>query len=137
MTEPLRVPGEMAQPVKDHLAATLPPILGAAHPVTVSLGVPADWTAAQSKPHIGVFDDGGALQWPILARPRLRLVVWSNSRSESRFIAGRCLGVLLTHRIPGVANVIGPTALIDGRDPHNQALTAEFYATVLVRTVAL
>ena len=135
MTAPLRVPGEMAQPIKDYLAANLPGLLPSDQ-FTVSLGVPANWTE-QSKPHIGVFDDNGPLAWPIVAKHRLRLVVWAGDRTVARRIAGRCAGVILAHRIPGIANVIDPSTLTDGRDPHNGGTTAEWYATVRVRTVAV
>jgi hypothetical protein len=136
VTTPLRVPGEMAQPIKDHLAAVLPGLAGVPA-VSVSLGVPRDWTPTKSNPHIGVFDDSGPMQWPIVASHRLRVVVWSNSRTLSRLIAGRCLGVVLAQKIAGIANVIDPSTLTDGRDPINTGTTAEFYATVRVRTVAV
>ena len=134
MTAPLRVPGEMAQPIKDYLAATLPGLLS--EPVTVSLGLPSNWTE-QSTPHVGVFDDSGPMSWPIMSSNRLRLVVWAGDRTVARRIAGRCAGVILTHRIPGIANVIDPSTLTDGRDPNNGGTTAEWYATVRVRTVAV
>ena len=56
---------------------------------------------------------------------------------NSAIKGGRCLGVVLAQKIAGIANVIDPSTLTDGRDPINTGTTAEFYATVRVRTVAV
>lgn len=131
--KPLRVPGDGAKAAKAHLASVLGGLLGDVEP-TVSLGLPDEWTP-DSPPHVGVFDDGGPLRWPVYTKPRLRLTVWADGRDRLREVAGMCLGVLLAHRIEGLAVVNDPTPLIEnGSRDANGALVASFTVAAIVRT---
>lgn len=131
----LRAPGDSAARVQEYLSETLPSL--AIEPVVVTLGLPDDQWSPKSIPHIGIFDDGGASQWPVASSPLLRVTVWSNGRTRSRAVAGWVMGVLLARRIPGVANVREPSTLLDARDPKNKGLTASFTVRTTVRTSAL
>lgn len=131
----LRAPGDSALAAQRFLAAKLPSLN--LEPVAVSLGVPDDKWSPQSKPVVGIFDDGGPTGWPVATSPLLRVTVWSNGRSRSRHIAGWVMGVLLAHPIPGIASVREPSSLLDARDPKNKGLMASFTVRTTVRTTAL
>lgn len=133
--KPFRTPGDGAKAAKAHLAAVLPGLVAAPAP-TVALTFPTSWTTG-SAPAIGVFDDGGPQVWPVVTKPRIRVTVWADGRDRARSIAGVCMGVLLSHRIDGLAAVTDPTAILEDRDPSTGALTASFTVSATVRTVAL
>ncbi|MFC9769637.1 hypothetical protein [Rhodococcus jostii] len=133
--KPLRIPGDPARAVKDHLATTVPPLLTGIDP-TFGLSLPGDWTP-KSTAHVGVFDDTGPAVWPVATRPLLRVTVWSSGRTRSREIAGLCLGILLAQQVPGVASVRDPSSILDARDSHNDGVMASFAVRVTARTHAL
>lgn len=124
-----------AKSAKDYLAETMPGLLGITG-LTVGLVVPDNWTS-KSKPHIGVFDDGGPSRWPVSNRPVLRVTVWANGRTLAREISGACMGALLAQPIPGIANVREPSSILDARDPHNGGLMASFTVRTSVRTLPI
>lgn len=124
-----RVPAEVAVPVKDYLKAKLAVLRPG---VTSGIGVPSNWTP-QSPTHVGVFDDSGPAQWPIVTSPQIRVTVWSSGRTTSRELAGLCLGLLL-EGVPGLVVVKKPTSIIDARDPQNLGLMASFTVPTKART---
>jgi hypothetical protein len=132
--KPLRTPADGALAAKDYLATALPPLTSGTDP-TVGLNLPDDWTPA-SAPRVVVFDDGGPEFWPVATAPRLRITVWSNSRTTSRSIAGLAMGILLSHRIPRLSTVTDPTSILDARDSNNRGLMASFTVATTVRTNA-
>ncbi|MFH5209270.1 hypothetical protein ACHIPZ_13850 [Antrihabitans sp. NCIMB 15449] len=134
--KPFRVPGDPARAAKDHFTSVLPGLVSGTDP-TVGLTVPSGWDKETSPAHVGVFDDGGPSVWPITTTPRLRVTVWSNSRTRSREIAGLCVGVLLAHRIPGIAAVTDPSSILDARDPDNGGHMASITVDAVARTLAV
>ncbi|WP_280224932.1 hypothetical protein [Nocardia farcinica] len=132
---PLRVPSDPARIAKDHLAAVVPALVDGAAP-SFGLILPPDWTIEHA-PAVVVFDDSGPVLWPVTTAPTLRVTVWSDSRSRSRLIAGRCLGVLLTHRISGIASITDPTGLVEDTDDHNRGRMASFTVRAITRTLAV
>ncbi|QIS00989.1 hypothetical protein F5X71_00385 [Nocardia brasiliensis] len=135
MSKPLRLPGDPARAIKDYLAAVLPGLVVAPAP-TVGMVLPAAWKPA-SPPAVVVFDDGGPVRWPVTTAPTVRVTVWANGRDRSRAIAGRCLGVLLSHRIPGVATITQPSSLLEALDSNNSGVMTSFTVRALARTLAL
>ncbi|MEU0871649.1 hypothetical protein [Nocardia brasiliensis] len=133
--KPFRVPADPAKIAKDYLAGVLPALVSPLAP-TFGLAIPADWTSADA-PVVAVFDDSGPMAWPVSTSPILRLTVWSAGRDRSRRIAGACLGVLLAHRIPGIASITDPTNLVEDIDPHNQAVMCSFTVRAVARTLAV
>ncbi|MCQ4119884.1 hypothetical protein [Rhodococcus tibetensis] len=132
--KPVRTPGHPALYAKDYLKTALPALT--AVQFTAGLAVPDQWTP-HSKPHIGVFDDGGPTRWPVATRPVLRVTVWSVSETQSRDLAGLCMGVLLAHKIPGIAHVREPSSILAARDPKNDGLMASFTVRTTVRTLSV
>ncbi|MHA4848769.1 hypothetical protein L1080_004375 [Rhodococcus sp. MSC1_016] len=132
----LRMPADPAGRVKAYLLVTLPTLIGEVH--TVSVGGPGeDWDVDTSPPHVGIFNDGGPSRWPVATRPLLRVTAWSDGRTRSWDLAGLCMGVLLAHRIPGIANVREPSSILDDRDPKNDGLMASFTVRTTVRTLSV
>lgn len=131
MTEPIRVAADPALLVKDFLKSNLPELTG--KQLTVALNLPSEWTTS-SLPHVGVFDDGGPVQWPIVTSPLLRLTVWSNSRTISREIAATAQGVVMVRTIPGIANIIDPSSILEAKDSQNGGLMASFTVRSIART---
>lgn len=129
-----RTPAQPALLAKDYLKTALPALT--AVQFTAGLGLPDDWTP-KSKPHIGVFDDGGVASWPVSTRPVLRVTAWSDSETKSRTLAGLCVSILLAHSIPGIANVRQPSSILADRDPHNGGLMASFTVRTSVRTLPI
>ncbi|MFD3431156.1 hypothetical protein [Nocardia fluminea] len=134
MSKPYRLPGDPAKAIKDHLASVLPGLVSAPAP-TVGMGLPSSWSTA-SPPAVVVFDDTGPVQWPVTTSPTIRVTVWANGRDRSRTIAGRCLGVLLAHRVPGVSTITQPTSLLEAVDGNNNGLMCSFTVRALARTTA-
>lgn len=130
----VRTPAHPAITVKDYLKSALPALTS--EQFTAGLGLPSNWTP-KSKPHIGVFDDGGVTKWPVATRPVLRVTVWSDGESMSRTLAGLCMRVLLAQSIPGIANVREPSSILDARDPQNGGLMASFTVRTSVRTLPI
>ncbi|WP_054812104.1 hypothetical protein [Nocardia arizonensis] len=133
--KPFRTPADPAKVAKDYLAGVVPGLVAAPAP-TFGLVVPPDWTPDDA-PRVVVFDDGGPTVWPAATSPSLRVTVWSAGRDRSRRIAGVCLGVLLAHRIPGIAAVTDPTGLVEDIDPNNRGVMASFTVRALARTLAV
>lgn len=135
--KPLRLPGDPAKLAKNHLAATLPALVGATHlPIgsTFGMALPPGWTT-KSPPALVVFDDGGGHRWPVTTRPTLRVTVWADGRDRSRAIAGAALAVLLSHRIDGIATITDPSGLLEARDSNNAGLMCSFTVRAQSRTV--
>lgn len=131
MTQPLRFPADPMHPFVDFLTEQKA-IHGGA---SVGAGLPDSWKPGRPA-HVGIFDDSGTIRWPIETRPTMRITVWASGRDEAVRIAGRCLGLVLTHRIPGVASVLPSTSIIDDRDPHNSGIMASFTVRTRMRTIA-
>ncbi|SUA72659.1 Uncharacterised protein [Nocardia otitidiscaviarum] len=132
--KPLRTPADPAKTIKDYLAAVVPGLVDAPAP-EFGMTLRADWKPT-SAPAVAVFDDGGPNRWPVATAPTIRITVWSNGRDRSRQIAGVCLGVLLSHRVPGVATITQPTALLEAVDSHNTGRMCSFTVRALARTLA-
>lgn len=135
MAESLRVLGDPARAVKDFLAAALPPVVSGVDP-SVGLVLPSDWTV-KSVPHVGVFDDGGPVLWPVVASSRVRVTVWASGRSRAREIASLAMGLVLVRRVPGVAVVRDPSSILDAFDEHNGGQMASFTVQAKARTIAV
>lgn len=133
--KPLRAPADPARVAKDYLSTVIPALVGPTAP-TFGMVVPVSWTPT-SAPLVVVFDDSGPVVWPVTTSPLLRVTVWSSGRDRSRRIAGVCLGVLLAHRIPGIATVTHPTLLVEDTDPNNQGSMCSFSVRAQARTLAL
>ncbi|RAL31153.1 hypothetical protein [Rhodococcus sp. AQ5-07] len=133
-----RVPADAAVPVKDFLQVQLAVSEPGVH---VALSLDDDWVpetnGVASTPAVVVFDDSGPMKWPISTHPQIRITVWSNSRTRSRTIAGKCLGWLLALHVPGVAYISAGTTLIDDLDPQNGGRMASFTVNTTVRTLPL
>ena len=132
--KPYRLPGDPARAIKDYLASVLPPLVAAPAP-TLGMVLPSSWSTS-SPPAVVVFDDSGPVQWPVTTAPTVRVTVWANGRDRSRAIAGRCLGVLLAHRVPGVATITEPTGLLEAVDENNHGVMTSFTVRALARTIA-
>ncbi|WP_280335479.1 hypothetical protein [Nocardia wallacei] len=133
--KPLRRPADPAKTAKNYLAAVLPGLVGAPVP-TFGMVLPKTWTTA-SVPAVVVFDDGGPSTWPVSTRPTVRVTVWADGRDRARTIAGAALGVLLAHRIPGIAAITNPTGLLEAVDSNNGGITASFTVSATARTLAV
>lgn len=132
--KPYRVPADPAKVAKNYLAANLPPLVAAPTP-TFGVVLPSGWTKS-SPPALVVFDDGGSHRWPMTTRPTVRVTVWAAGRDRAREIASRAFGVLLSHRIPGIATITNPTGLLEAIDPNNGGVTVSFTVTAQARTLA-
>lgn len=133
MTRPdeLRTPGLLIRPIIDFLDGHQSKFgVG----VTIGHGLIEKWTTSSS-PHIAVFDDSGPMKWPIVTEPQLRITVWADGYDEARRICGLCLGLVLTHRIPGIAQVLPGASLLDSRDSRTGGQMVSFTARTRIRTV--
>lgn len=133
MTEPIRRPGDGAKQVKNFLLANSGLFT---EPVTFALNVPREWQPETSPPHVGIFDDGGGTDWPIVTRPILRVTVWSDGRDRSRDVAGLCMGIMLGRTIKGI-RFTDPSSILEAFDSHNRGRMASFTVQATVRTVAV
>lgn len=133
MTEQLRTPGQLIRPIVEFYDEHQP-TFGAG--VTVGHGLLEGWTTAHP-PHVGVFDDSGPMDWPITTQPQLRVTVWAAGYDEARRIAGLCLGLVLTQRIPGIAQVLPGASLLDARDSRTGGQMVSFTARTRIRTVTV
>ena len=94
-----------------------------------------DWALGDA-PELVVFDDSGPLdQWPVVTRPTIRVTTWTTGRDVT--IVNRVLGLMLCTPIPGIAQVLPGTAVIETRDSKTGADLASFTVRTRVRTVAL
>ncbi|MGV9666935.1 hypothetical protein [Nocardia niigatensis] len=131
--KPLRIPGDPAKAIKNHLAAVLPSKVAAPAP-TVGLVLPAAWTT-KSPPAVVVFDDGGPNAWPVSTRPTIRVTVWADGRDRSRSIAAAALALLAAGEVPDVATITEPSGLLEARDSNNSAILASFTVRAQSRTL--
>ncbi|GAB4582622.1 hypothetical protein [Nocardia sp. IFM 10818] len=131
--KPARLPADPAKAIKNYLAATVPPLVAAPAP-TFGMVLPANWTT-QTAPAVVVFDDSGPTRWPVTTRPLIRITVWANGRDRSLAIAGAALSVVMAHRIPGVATISEPSALLEARDSTNSGILASFTVRAQARTL--
>ncbi|MGB3946129.1 MAG: hypothetical protein WBK76_04825 [Candidatus Saccharimonadales bacterium] len=136
MSEPIRVPADPSRAIADYLTAELP-ALASPPSLTVSRGVPDDWTFGSSAPHVGVFDDGGPVRWPIITEPRIRVTVWHSGRDAARELAALVCGILMCRTVPSIATITDPSGILDARDAKNRGLMASFTVKVQARTIAL
>lgn len=134
--KPFRIPADPAKVAKNYLASVVPALVAPPPAPTFGLVVPSDWTPAAA-PLVAVFDDSGPLAWPVSTSPTLRITVWANGRDRSHRIAGVCLGVLLAHRIPGIATITEPTNLVEAVDDNNHGQMCSFTVRAQARTLAL
>lgn len=125
-----RAPGDAADKVEEFLHGRADP-----EELTVGLGLPPKWTP-RSTPAAVVFDDGGTQRWPVSTSPQIRVTVWADGRGRARELAGRCLGWLLSSRVPGVSHVRPGATLIDGFDLDNEGFTASFTVIATIRTIS-
>lgn len=132
--KPFRTPADPAKTAKDYLASVLPGLIAAPAP-TFGMVLPSGWTKS-APPALVVFDDGGPNRWPVSTRPTLRITVWANGRDRARGTAGAALGVMLAHRIPGIATINNPTGLIEAVDSNNGGTTVSFTVSAQARTLA-
>ncbi|WP_280393225.1 hypothetical protein [Nocardia wallacei] len=132
--KPFRRPADPAKIAKNYLAAALPSLVASPSP-TFGLVLPKDWTTG-SAPAVVVFDDGGPSTWPVSTRPTVRITVWADGRDRARQIAGTALGVMLSHRIPGIASITNPTGLLEAVDSNNGGITVSFTLSAQARTLA-
>lgn len=132
MTAPdVRVPGPVVRPVVlflDGHQSRLGPS------VTIGFGLREGWTT-KMPPHVAVFDDSGPMQWPIVTQPQVRITTWARDYDDARRISGLCLGLLLTHSVPGIAQVLPGASLFDARDSRTGGHMVSFTARTKVRTV--
>ncbi|MBT2266317.1 hypothetical protein [Rhodococcus erythropolis] len=136
MSDPIRLPADPIRPICNFLNAQLPS-LSPVPAVTVSLGLPSNWMPEDAPPHVGIFDDGGPVKWPIITEPRVRVTVWAIGRDLAREIAALSCGILTCRNVPGVATITDPSSILDARDPHNRGLMASFTVKVQARTITL
>lgn len=129
MTSPAREPVDVAQLIKDFLAADL----AARFPeLSVVLELPAHW-ALGSDPVLVLADDGGPLdKWPVATSPTIRGTSWTTGR-ERKYIHA-ALARLLTARIPGVAAVLPGTGVLDARDEKTGGDLSSFTVRTRART---
>lgn len=132
MTSPeLRVPGPVIRPFVEFLdghQAKFGPT------VTIGHGLRENWSP-KMPPHIAVFDDSGPMQFPIVTQPQIRITTWARDYDEARRITGLCLGLVLTHKIPGIAQVLPGASLSDARDSRTGGHMVTFTARTRIRTV--
>ncbi|WP_052373507.1 hypothetical protein [Nocardia otitidiscaviarum] len=133
--KPFRTPADPAKVIKNYLAATVPPLVSGPAPV-FGMVLPVNWSPSSSAPAVVAFDDGGPTRWPVTTAPTVRITVWANGRDRARGIAGVCLGVVLAHRIPGVATVTDPTGLLEAVDSNNGGHMCSFTVRAQARTLA-
>lgn len=102
----------------------------------VAADVPKDWTLSSNIPLITVHDDGGPLNWPILSRNMIRVVVRGQGNPLVRQIAGRGAGYLHDNVPAGLEDIhrTGGTALQEGFDTDTGADMASFVVTATIRT---
>ncbi|MBB5915281.1 hypothetical protein BJY24_004148 [Nocardia transvalensis] len=132
--KPFRLPADPAKTAKNYLAAVLPALVATPAP-TFGMVLPSQWTPSKV-PAVVVFDDSGPNTWPVSTRPTLRITVWADGRDRARQIAGAALGVLLAHRIPGIASITNPTNLLEAVDSNNGGITVSFTVSAQARTLA-
>lgn len=131
--KPLRAPGDPAKVAKNYLASVVPAMVAPLTP-TFGLGLPKNWTTA-SNPAVVVFDDSGPTQWPVLTAPTLRITVWADGRDHANTIAGRCLAVLMSQPIPGIATLREPSSPLEAVDSNNGGVMCSFTVRSQSRTV--
>lgn len=129
-----RVPADPARMVKDFLSVQLPAVAGVPAP-TVALMLPSSWSPS-SAPAVVVFDDGGGATWPVRTTPLLRITVWAAGRTAARRLAGLALGLLMDREIPGVANVLEPSSMLEDVD-ENGGFMASFTVRAIARTITV
>lgn len=132
--KPFRVPADPARIAKNYLASVVPALVPSPPPA-FGMALAPNWTPSAA-PIVVVFDDSGPMVWPVSTSPTVRVTVWSNGRDRSRAIAALCLGVLLAHRITGIASITDPTGLVEDIDPNNHGLMCSFTVRAIARTLA-
>lgn len=130
--KPAVQPADAAQIIKDWLK----PAVTARFPdVAVRLEHDSAWELG-SDPELVIFNDPGPLdQWPVNTRPTIRVTSWTTGR-DLQYIH-TTLGLLLCSRIPGIANILPGTAVLETRDSKTGADLASFTVRTRVRTIAL
>ncbi|WP_410877360.1 hypothetical protein [Nocardia sp. A7] len=132
MSDPVvYLPADPAAAVRVFLAERVPVRFAG---VRVAANLSPTWTPTAA-PELVVFDDGGPMNWPVETRPQIRCTVWGNGRDTARGIAGYALGLLLCHRVPGIAKILPGTSLLEARDEHNGGLMVSFTVNTRARTV--
>ena len=121
------IPPDTARTISQYLRPLAPSY-------AVGLSLPSTWRPGGPTALI-ISDDGGAGEWPVSMRTRIRVTAWSHDRNTSRDAAAWAMGVLLTHTIPGVAQIRDPSAILDAVDSRNSGSMAGFTVAVRARTI--
>jgi hypothetical protein len=131
----------VAQPDAERaMVDVLTEALAAREPTTtVGIGVPIGWTPTSSPTHAEVAWDGTpGGQWPITARPTIRIVVRAASTTTAKATAALCQALLLAyeggHGITTISPLVGITP---ARDPDTEAELAWFTVAVTTRLTPL
>lgn len=125
---------EPAKWLRDHLRTWLTPKFPSLTGYAVGMQ-PSGWNPDEDAPYLAVFDDSGPMKWPVETRPTLRVVVWSDSLTLSRDIAGYALGQTLSRKVDGFATVLPGTRVLDARDTNNSGIMASYTVRTRVRTL--
>lgn len=131
--KPLVTTQDTERIVRDVLAARM---AERGETATVSIGVPTAWTTASGS-HVQINSDGTPIAvWPVYVKVTIRVVGWSSSTTESKRLAGLCLGLLMAYpgdgAMSGVEYLTGPQT---ARDADTRAELCYVTAAVTVRTV--
>lgn len=125
-----RLPADHVVPVQEFLVAQL-----AADPSGASAGqnLPDGW-GTSSAPAVVVASDPGSMdEWPVYTGEQIRISVYAEGRTQARALAARCMGWLLTLRVPGIGIRTGTGILVD-RDPDTRGFIAGFTVRSRART---
>jgi len=133
VTDPVvYVPADAVDLVRQFLAERVP----AKFPgVRVAANLSPKWTPTTMPAELVLFDDSGPMNWPVETRPQIRGTVWADGHATAVAVAGYALGLLLCHRVPGIAKILPSTALLEARDDRTGGLMCSFTVRTRVRTV--
>ena len=104
---------------------------------TVSVGVPDNYVAVSSPPHLEVAWDGTpTARWPVLTRCTVRIVARAATTTDAKALAARTLELLLddTGWAFPISSIQFLTGILADRDPASRAELAAFTVQVNVRS---
>ncbi len=128
MTRPLTTFPDPEPIMVDYLQAALDDL---GETVTVSVGVPKNWKAETSPPHISVAWDGTPwMRRYVAMRGAMRMTVRAETTGEAKRLALLAQGI--THAMPGVREQLG---VMPTRDPDTEAELAWFTVGLTVRSI--
>lgn len=107
--------------------------------VTVGIGVPESYHSGEQPPHVQVSQDSAAVpRHRVIARPIVRLTVWSNSPSESKRLLQKADALLAAYEgDEEISTISTATGLFTARDRDNGAELASCTVRVTVRSSPL